>query len=155
SGLCELQDSEPSDLHLFFFTLPSPSEIYTLSLHDALPIFQPVATPTATPTPIPAPSPAPLYSKLRIFVASESTDQVWVLDGRPGEPYALVGKIAVGKLPHQLGVSPDGKWVAVNNRMGNTTSVIDPLSMKEVVRLMVGKQPHGITWSPDGKTLIV
>src|SRR5207249_10910242 len=83
SGLCELQDSEPSDLHLFFFTLPSPSEIYTLSLHDALPIFQPVATPTATPTPIPAPSPAPLYSKLRIFVASESTDQVWVLDGRP------------------------------------------------------------------------
>jgi len=35
---------------------------------------QPVATPTATPTPIPAPSPAPLYSKLRIFVASESTD---------------------------------------------------------------------------------
>src|SRR5204863_430120 len=82
--------------------------------------------------PIPAPSPTPLYSKLRIFVASESTDQVWVLDGKPGEPYALAGKIAVGKLPHQLGVSPDGKWVAVNNRMGNTTSIIDPFAMKEV-----------------------
>jgi len=113
------------------------------------------AAPSPTPTPIPAPSPPPLYSKLRIFVASESTDQVWVLDGKPGEPYALVGKIAVGKFPHQLGVSPDGKWVAVNNRMGNTTSVIDPFSMKEVVRLMVGKQPHGITWSVDGKTLFV
>jgi YVTN family beta-propeller protein len=108
-----------------------------------------------TPTPIPAPSPPPLYSKLRIFVASESTDQVWVLDGKPGEPYELIGKIAVGKFPHQLGVSPDGKWVAVNNRMGNTTSVIDPVSMKEVARLMVGKQPHGITWSVDGKTLFV
>src|ERR1700694_5756598 len=69
----------------------------------------PAASPT--PAPIPAQSPSPLYSKLRIFVASESTDQVWVLDGKPGEPYALVGKIAVGKLPHQLGVSPDGKWV--------------------------------------------
>jgi DNA-binding beta-propeller fold protein YncE len=108
-----------------------------------------------TPTPIPAPSPAPLYSKLRIFVASESTDQVWVLDGAPGEPFALAGKIAVGRFPHQLGVSPDGKWVAVNNRMGGSTSVIDPVSMKEVVRLMVGRQPHGITWSADGKSLFV
>jgi YVTN family beta-propeller protein len=118
---------------------------------------QPEAAPASspTPTPVPAPSPAPLYSKLRIFVASESSDQVWVLEARPGEPYALVGKISVGKLPHQLGVSPDGKWVAVNNRMGNSTSVIDPVSMKEVVRLTVGKQPHGIAWSPDGKTLFV
>lgn len=115
---------------------------------------QPEPAAASSPTPIPAPSP-PLYSRLRIFVSSESTDQVWILDGKPGEPYALVGKIAVGKFPHQLGVSPDGKWVAVNNRMGNTTSVIDPLSMKEVVRLTVGKQPHGIAWSPDGKTLFV
>ena len=115
-----------------------------------------LAIPSATPTPVPAPAPIPpLYAKLRIFVASESTDQVWVLDGKPGEQFALIGKISVGKLPHQLAVSPDGKWVAVNNRMGNTTSIIDPLSMKEVVRLMVGKQPHGITWSPDGKTLFV
>src|SRR5438876_4502593 len=115
-----------------------------------------LARPSATPTPVPAPSPIPpRYAKLRIFVASESTDQVWVLDGKPGEQYAVIGKISVGKLPHQLGVSPDGKWVAVNNRMGNTTSIIDPLSMREVVRLMVGKQPHGITWSPDGKTLFV
>lgn len=96
-----------------------------------------------------------MYTRLRIFVASESTDNVWVLDGKPTEPYALVAKIPVGRLPHQLGVSPDGKWVAVNNRMGNSTSVIDPVSMKEVVRLMVGKQPHGIAWSPDGKTLFV
>jgi DNA-binding beta-propeller fold protein YncE len=111
--------------------------------------------PSPTPTPIPTPSPTPLYSKLRVFVASESTDQVWVLDGKPGEPYALVGKIAVGKLPHQLAVSPDGKWVAVNNRMSNATSVIYPVSRKEVIRLTVGKQPHGITWSADAKTLFV
>jgi DNA-binding beta-propeller fold protein YncE len=114
------------------------------------------ATPTSTPTPVPAPSPAPaLYAKLRIFVASESTDQVWVLDGAPGHPYAVVAKIPVGRLPHQLAVSPDGKWVAVNNRMANSTSIIDPISMKEVTRLMVGKQPHGIAWSSDAKTLFV
>ena len=112
-------------------------------------------SPASTPTPVPAPSPIPLYARLRIFVASESTDQVWVLDGKPGEPYGVVGKIPVGRLPHQLGVSPDGKWVAVNNRMGNSTSIIDPISMKEVVRLGVGKQPHGITWSADARTLFV
>jgi YVTN family beta-propeller protein len=113
------------------------------------------AAATSLPTAVLAAAPAPLYSKLRIFVTSESTDQVWVLDGKPGEPFALVGKIAVGRLPHQLGVSPDGKWVAVNNRMSNQTSVIDPISMKEVARLMVGKQPHGIAWAPDGKTLFI
>lgn len=117
---------------------------------------QPQAAATSSPVPIPVPTaPPPLYSKLRVFVTSENTDQVWVLDGKPGEPYALVGKIAVGKLPHQLGVSPDGKWVAVNNRMDKTTSIIDPASMKEVARLRVGRQPHGIIWSPDGKTLFV
>jgi DNA-binding beta-propeller fold protein YncE len=113
------------------------------------------AASTPTPTPAPAPAPSPLYAKLRVFVASESTDQVWVLDAKPGAPYALAGKISVGKFPHQVGVSPDGKWIAVNNRMGNSTSVIDPVAMREVVRLPVGKQPHGITWSADAKTLFV
>ena len=45
---------------------------------------EPAPAASPTPTPIPAPQPPPLYSKLRIFVASESTDQVWVLDGKPG-----------------------------------------------------------------------
>ena len=118
-----------------------------------------MVTPNGVP---PAASSAPtttlqpaLYKKLRIFVASESTDQLWVLDGAPGEPYVLVGKIPVGRLPHQLAVSPDGRWVAVNNRMGNSTSIIDPFTMKEVARLAVGKQPHGIAWSPDASTLFV
>jgi YVTN family beta-propeller protein len=116
---------------------------------------QPESSAVSTPMSRQAASPVPLYSKLRVFVTSENTDQVWVLEGKPGEPYVFVGKIAVGRLPHQLGVSPDGKWVAVNNRMSKTTSVIDPVSMKEVARLAVGKHPHGIVWSPDGKTLFV
>ncbi len=112
--------------------------------------FLPESAASSAPVPTPA-----LYRKLRVFVASESTDQLWVLEGAPGEPYALVGKIPVGRLPHQLAVSPDGRWVAVNNRMGNSTSIIDPLTMKEVVRIAAGKQPHGLTWSPDSQTLFV
>ncbi len=119
-----------------------------------------VAAPTqlraSTPSPTAQPTVDPrLYAKLRVFVASESTDQVWVLEGAPDAPFSLVGKIPVGRMPHQLSVSPDGKFVAVNNRMANTTSIIDPTLMKEIVRLPVGKQPHGIIWSPDAKTLFV
>jgi YVTN family beta-propeller protein len=122
---------------------------------------QPAPTPganeaVATPAPSGTPAPDPgLYAKLRVFVASENTDQVWVLEAPPSGNYAVINKIPVGRLPHQMATSPDGKWIAVNNRMGNTTSIIDPFAMKEVTRLSVGKQPHAITFSPDAKTLFV
>ena len=111
--------------------------------------------PTSAPEPPPIPPVGPSYSKLRVFVASENTEQVWVLEGQPKGQFAVVGKIPVGKLPHQMAVSPDGKWVAVNNRLGDSTSIIDPVAMKEVVRIKVGRQPHGITFSPDSRTLFV
>jgi len=119
-------------------------------------VAAPTAVPASTPSPTAEPTVDPrLYAKLRVFVASETTDQVWVLEGAPDSPFALIGKIPVGRMPHQMSVSPDGKFVAVNNRMANTTSVIDPIAMKEIVRLPVGKQPHGIIWSPDAKTLFI
>ena len=123
--------------------------------------------PSASPSEVAAASPgpsgdatapasnAPTYRKLRVFVASETTEQVWVLEGAPKDKFVLVGKIPVGKLPHQMAVSPDGKWVAVNNRLSDQTSIIDPVAMKEVVRVKVGKQPHGITFSPDSKILFI
>ncbi len=95
----------------------------------------------------------PLFAKLRVFVASESTEQVWVLEGV--KELAVVAKIPVGRLPHQTAVSPDGKWVVVNNRLSDSTSIIDSATMKEVARVKVGKQPHGVTWSVDSQTLFI
>lgn len=118
------------------------------------PTAVPTAAPTASPEPTATPDPRQ-YAKLRVFVASENTDQVWVMEGAPGGEYALLTKIPVGRLPHQMAVAPNGKYVAVNNRMSNTTSVIDPFTMKEIQRIPVGKQPHGITFSTDSKTLYV
>jgi DNA-binding beta-propeller fold protein YncE len=80
---------------------------------------------------------------------------VVVLEGAPARDFAIVARIPVGALPHQMAVSPDGRWVAVNNRSGESTSIIDPVGMKEVARLRVGKSPHGIAWSPDARTLFV
>ena len=130
---------------------PTPSDS-----PDSEEIATPRAIPTSVATPSAQPTPEPrLYAKLRVFISSESTDSVMVLEGTPDGQYAQVAKIAVGRLPHQMAVSPDGKFVAVNNRMANTTSVIDPVAMKEIARIPVGKQPHGIIWSPDSKTLFV
>lgn len=132
------------------FTEPTPSDAPVAS-----------AVPSASPDSVvivPQPSATPeirLYEKIRVFVASESTDQVWVMEAKPDSPFEMVTKIPVGRMPHQMAVSPDGKYVAVNNRMANSTSIIDPISMKEIARVMVGKQPHGIAWAPDGKTLYV
>jgi len=103
----------------------------------------------------PSPTGIRLYAKLRVFVASETTDSVWVYEAAPDEAFALVKKIPVARFPHQEAVSPDGKYVVVNDRLANLTSVIDPVSMTELARLRVGKQPHGITFSPDGRTLFV
>lgn len=132
-------------------TAPVPSEPPT-----ATPAATESAAAAATPAPQPAATaPVRLYAKLRVFVASESTDQVWVMEAAPGSPYEMVAKISVGRLPHQMAVSPDGKYVVVNNRMANSTSIIDPVAMTEIARVSVGKQPHGLAWAPDGKTLFV
>ena len=111
----------------------------------------PAALPAETAAPV-APA-KPLFAKLRVFVASESTEQVWVLEG--AKELAVVAKIPVGRLPHQMAVWPDGKWVVVNNRLSDSTSIIDSATMKEVARVKVGKQPHGVTWSVDSQTLFI
>jgi YVTN family beta-propeller protein len=131
------------------FVAPAPSDA---PIASAMPSSSPdivvLPQPTATPE-------IRLYDKLRVFVASESTDQVWVMEAKPDSSFEMLTKIPVGRMPHQMAVSPDGKYVAVNNRMANSTSIIDPISMKEIARVMVGKQPHGIAWAPDGKTLYI
>src|SRR3954471_18198881 len=120
-----------------------------------------VVLPQATASPAaatPAPTATPelrLYDKLRVFVASESTDQVWVMEATPTGSFEMLTKINVGRMPHQMAVSPDGRFVAVNDRMANTTSIIDPITLKEIIRIPVGKQPHGITFSPDSRTLYI
>jgi len=124
------------------------------AIADAAPT--PSAAPTvaaASPAVLPPAAAAPAYRSLRVFVASDMGETVYVLEG--GARFEVVGQIAVGKMPHNLAVSPDGRWVAAGNRMANSVSIIDPYAMKEVARVGVGRQPHDLTWSLDSKTLFV
>ncbi len=131
----------------------------TQSSPVATPAPQTASAPTATATAVtgvatvsPTPAATP-YRSLRVFVASDMGDHITVLEG--GKTFAVVGQISVGKMPHNLAVSPDAKWIATGNRMANTVSIIDPYAMKEVARVAVGRQPHDLTWSLDSRTLFV
>ena len=90
---------------------------------------------------------------LRVFVASESSNSLWVFEG--GTTFRVVGRIEVGRMPHNIAISPDGRWIAVANRMGNSVSIVDPIRMVEVQRVQVGRQPHDLTWHPNSKMIFI
>jgi YVTN family beta-propeller protein len=96
---------------------------------------------------------------LRIFVTAEGpysggTGEVWVLE-TSGGPVEVVARIPQGGWPHNISISPDGRYVGVANRSGNQVSIIDPLALKEIARIPVGKTPHGITWRSDSQALFI
>ncbi len=86
------------------------------------------------------------------FVTSESTDTVNVYRGRLPD-LARVAAIKVGREPHNLGVSPDGRWVATSDRRSGEVSVIDTQALTEVARIKLGRQTHDVAFSSDSRTL--
>lgn len=127
---------------------------------SALATAAPTIAPSAPPAPAATPEPRP-YSKLRVFVAAEGASyfsgngELWVLETDGRSDLSVVAKIPMGTWPHNMSVSPDGRWVAVANRASHQVSIVDPVELKEVARVRVGKQPHGIIWAPDSSILFV
>ncbi|MBI2323441.1 MAG: hypothetical protein HYU87_00525 [Chloroflexi bacterium] len=124
----------------------------------------PAALATAAPTVPPAPARTPeprIYSKLRVFVAAEGASyfsgngELWVLETDGRSEFQVASRIPLGTWPHNMSVSPDGRWVAVANRSSHQVSIVDPVALKELARVRVGKQPHGIIWAPDSSVLYV
>ena len=99
-------------------------------------------TADASPTQAPA---GPTYSKLRVFVASENTEQVWVLDGAPKDKFVLVGKIPVGKLPHGIWPSGDGSRIYVGLENADGMAAIDTATNKLIATSPIGQAPQAIT----------
>jgi len=129
-----------------------------------LPTVEPT-TPEATADPMAVPSTATaaapeFYSKLRVFVAAEGpysggTGELWVLESDRRSEFQTIAKIPMGGWPHNISVSPDGKWVAVADRSSDQVGIVDPVTLKELSRVKVGRQPHGIVWQPDSSVLYV
>lgn len=131
--------------------VPVPPDPISHPEHSAAPSEAPAAR-AAVPAATAAPTPQP-FTRLRVFVTSENADSLVVLEG--GSTFEVVGKIPVGRFPHNLSVSPDARWLAVADRLGNTVSIVDPVEMKAIARVRVGRQPHDLIWHPDGRTLFV
>jgi len=89
-----------------------------------------------------------------LFVTSEKTDTVGVYRGTVPN-LTLVRAIPVGREPHNLGVSPDGRWVATSDRRSGEVSLIDTQTLTEVARLKLGQQTHDVAFTPDSRTLFV
>ena len=139
-----------SDMHSMADMSAAPSEVAS----TASPVTTQIAAPITTPEPLP-------YTKLRVFVAAEGAYE----QNKPGELYVLeasgkgefttVAKIPMGLFPHNVAVSPDGKWVAVADRFSDQVGIVDPVTLKEVARIRVGRQPHAIIWQHDSSVLYV
>src|SRR3712207_7158639 len=69
--------------HVFFFNDTATTEIYTLSLHDALPIFCWPASSRSPPTCAPSPPPCGSSPTSSGWVTSPSTSPRWRACGSP------------------------------------------------------------------------
>lgn len=92
--------------------------------------------------------------EVTLFITSEKTDTVAVYRG-PVPHLTPVASIKVGREPHNLGISPDGRWVATSNRRSGEVSVIDTATLAEVARPPLGRQPHDLAFTSDSLTLFV
>ncbi|MBI4252343.1 MAG: beta-propeller fold lactonase family protein [Candidatus Tectomicrobia bacterium] len=97
---------------------------------------------------------APAAERVTLFVTSEFTDTVGVYKGEVPD-LKRVKTIRVGRDPHNMGISPDGRWVVSGDRLAEQVSVIDTKSLDRVQVLKTGKHPHDVHFSPDGKLLFV
>ena len=86
-----------------------------------------------------------------IFVLNSQDANISVLDPNT---YAEVKRIAVGKEPHHLYLTPDEKSLLVANAVGDTLTFIDPATA-QVQRTVTGiVDPYQLRFSPDMKWFV-
>jgi len=93
-----------------------------------------------------------LPGETKAVVADTDNHAVVVVDLVRG---IVLHRVAVGRLPERLVVSPDGRRVFVTNRGGRSVSVVDPVRGIETMSVPAGVEPFGLALTPDGATLLV
>jgi YVTN family beta-propeller protein len=88
----------------------------------------------------------------RLYVLCQQSEEVRVLDAAN---YAVIGKIAVGRVPRGFSLSPDGKRLFVTNSWDDTLSVIDTSTLAVTATWPVGSEPSSVVEDRAGKRLFV
>lgn len=101
-----------------------------------------------------SPSQPEAPERVTLFVTSERTDVVTVYRGAV-PALSQVASIKVGREPHNLGISPDGRWVATSDRRSGEVSVLGTGDLREAARIRLGRQTHDVAFTSDSRTLFV
>jgi YVTN family beta-propeller protein len=113
------------------------------------------STPAAPPAAQNAPAAGPPASlenpqdRVRVYVASESTNSVTVVDGRTLGVLATID--AKNYATHDLALSRDGKLLLATNLASGRLSVIDTLAMETVASVYTGARSHVVAFTNDDR----
>lgn len=86
-----------------------------------------------------------------VWVPSRPDGSITVL----GADGATLADIAVGTAPHDLAISPDGRWAYQPNSVSGTVTVIDALAMRAIGEVKVGTGPCHAEFTPDSSRAYV
>jgi len=84
-----------------------------------------------------------------LIVGNKGEDTVSFIDLATAKERA---RVATGKMPHEIAISPDGKQAAVVAYGGTTIDVFDVAAAKKLrtIDLAPNQRPHGLLWLADG-----
>ncbi len=92
-----------------------------------------------------------LWHDGKLLVADMGTDYLVEVD--PADGHEL-RRIVTGKGAHNLFLSPDGKVLWVNNRVGGTTTELDAKTLMPFRSFRISGGPDDLAFAPDGKVWI-
>jgi DNA-binding beta-propeller fold protein YncE len=88
-----------------------------------------------------------------VYLACHHSNELQVRDATT---LALARRLPTGEGAYNVEPSPDGRWVLVTNKKGQSVSVFETTGWREVARVPTSKRvPHGIAFSPDGRYAFV
>jgi uncharacterized protein (TIGR03437 family) len=92
-----------------------------------------------------------VVTREHVLITDILADSVRVIRRRTiSTPNQIVATLPVGDNPVRVAVSPNGRKAYVTNRLSNTVSVINLVSLSVVDTISVGENPLAVAFSPDG-----
>jgi YVTN family beta-propeller protein len=92
----------------------------------------------------------------KIFMTNNDSDTVTVLEHVSDLPEWKVTTIPVGKVPHGIDMTPDGKEVWVSQEDDGSVTIIDVASLKVIETVNVQtKEANSLRFTPDGKLVLI
>lgn len=85
-----------------------------------------------------------------LLIGNKGEDSVSFVDLASGRE---VARVATGKAPHEIAVSPDGRRAAVVAYGGNSIDLLDVATARRLRSIDLGMnvRPHGLVWLSDGR----